>query len=93
MATFPPPWEAGPGPADPNLSGTFGSYTGSGYGPVGQGTLGVGNPIVTGSQFPPAQARLYIQGNNLYILDNVTGNSYFVSLSGVSPVPGNYAKT
>jgi hypothetical protein len=42
MATFPPPWESGPGPADPGLSSTFGSYTGSGYGPpIGSSLAGI----------------------------------------------------
>lgn len=92
MATFPPPWESGPGPADPAISNIqTGFYTGSGYGPVGQGTVGVGNPITGQPGPPPAQTRSYIQGNNLVILDNQTGNAYAVPLAAAIPQPPVYA--
>lgn len=90
---FPPPWESGPGPADPALSASFGSYNGSGYGQVGQGTVGAGNPIVNTPGPPPAQTRMYIQGNNLIILDNRTGTAYAVPLAAQIPQPSVYSPT
>lgn len=101
--TYPPPWESGCGPADPGLSQINGPYSGppaagSGYaanrGGTGVvGTIGVGNAFAVGPQYPPAQLRFFIQGNTLYALDNRTGQTFFVSLSGVTPVPGNNTPT
>lgn len=99
MATFPPPWEGGCGPADPNLSGTFGSYTGSGYSSArgGTGEVGTINPGLNTPNTPaapPAQVRTYIQGNNLIILDNNTGNAYAVPLAvGLTAQPAVYSPT
>lgn len=90
---FPPPWEAGPGPADPALSATFGSYTGSGYGPIGQGTIGTGEIATASPGPPPAQARMYVQANQLIILDNITGNAYAVPLATALPQPPVYSPT
>jgi hypothetical protein len=88
-----PPWELGPGPADPNISGHRKDYTGSGYGPIGQGTIGVGNRVAVTPGPPPAQARMYIQGNNLIILDNTTGQAFAVPLAAAIPQPANYSPT
>lgn len=93
MATFPPPWESGPGPADPAISASKGTYVGNGYGPIGQGTVGVGTPIVNQPAGPPAQARMYVQGNQLIILDNQTGNSYAVPLATALAQPPVYSPT
>lgn len=94
MATFPPPWESGPGPADPAISNIqTGFYTGSGYGPVGQGTIGTGEIATANPGPPPAQGRMYIQGNNLIILDNVTGNAYAVPLAVALTQPPVYSPT
>lgn len=87
------PMELGPGPADPALSAAKSSYTGSGYGPVGQGTVGAGNPIVNTPAGPPAQTRMYIQGNNLVILDNQSGTAYAVPLATQTPQPAIYSPT
>ena len=99
MATFPPPWEGGCGPADPAISASFGSYLGSGYSPARGGTGEVGTvnagsntPVTVGP--PPVQGRLYVQGNNLIILDNNTGNAYAVPLAaGLTAQPAIYSPT
>ena len=88
-----PPTELGPGPADPNISAHRREYTGSGYGPIGQGTIGVGNIVTVGAQFPPAQVRFYLSGGNLYAVDSRSGLAFFLSPSGVAPVPSNYTPT
>lgn len=88
-----PPWELGPGPADPLISAHRQNYTGSGYGAIGQGTIGVGNPITETPGPPPAQARMYVQGNQLIILDNQTGNAYAVPLATAIPQVPLYSPT
>lgn len=94
MAVFPPPMESGPGPADPALSAVKDRYNGNGYGPVGQGTLGVGNKVPVTPGPPPAQVRIFIQGNNLIILDNTTGNAYAVPLAvALAAQPSVYSPT
>jgi hypothetical protein len=93
MATFPPPWESGPGPADPAISSGFGSYTSSGYGKVGQGTINVGNPISVPAQPPPAQVRFYVQSGILYALDNLTGQAFPVNSGATVPRPPVYSPT
>jgi hypothetical protein len=76
------------------LSATKDRYNGSGYGPVGQGTIGVGNPVAVTPGPPPAQVRIYIQGTNLIILDNNTGNAYAVPLAtALSAQPAVYSPT
>lgn len=86
--------EIGPGPADPNLSASYdATYVGSGRGQVAQGTINVGAPFTAGPEYPNAQLRFYIQGGILYALDNISGQSFFVSASGISPVPPNYSAT
>jgi hypothetical protein len=86
MTTSPPPWELGPGPADPALSSTFQSYSGSGYGKVGQGTI---NTAPLGTQgTPPAPGPAPQSGPNLrtylgsdgkmYAYDPATGISYLL---------------
>ena len=97
-AVFPPPWEGGCGPADPALSRSFGSYTGSGYSPTrggtGEvGTINAGGFTPVGAQFPAAQLRFYLSGGNLYAVDYTTGTAYFMSPSGVAPVPSGYTPT
>jgi hypothetical protein len=87
-----PPWELGPAPADPALSSASGSYTGSGYGPVGKGTIGVGNLAAVTPQGAPAQVRMFLQGNNLIILDN-SGTAYVVPATATIPQPGVYSPT
>lgn len=97
MATFPPPWEKGCGPADPAISGNFGTHTGSGYGPRGGtgkvGTINAGANIPVTPGPPPAQTRIYIQGNNLIILDNTSGQAFAVPLAASIPQPANYSPT
>lgn len=91
---FPPPWEQGPGPADPALSASFGSYTGSGYGPVGQGTINVGNPQTATPGPQPAQVRFFVgTDGNLYALDNITGLTWKSTTPGGPVQPGNYTPT
>lgn len=96
MATFPPPWELGPGAADPGISGNFGSYSGGGYVPVGtgkQGTINAGasTPVTPGPQ--PAQMRPFVgQDGNLYILDNITQQTFKVGPGGTVQ-PANYTPT
>lgn len=86
--------ESGPGPADPAISKHKAEYTGSGYGPVGQGTVGVGKPYTVTPGPPPAQIRAYIQGNNLVILDNNTGNAYAIPLAvALAAQPAIYSPT
>jgi hypothetical protein len=86
--------ELGPRPSDPALNTVGDRYSGPGYGPVGQGTIGVGNPIVVTPGPPPAQVRIYIQGNNLIILDNDTGNVYAVPLAvALDAQPSIYSPT
>lgn len=90
---FPPPWELGPGPADPALSASFGSYTGTGYAPVGQGTINTGNPATVTPGPEAAQVRFYVGSDgNLYGLDNVTGTTFKVAPGGAAQPP-NYSPT
>jgi hypothetical protein len=98
MPSVPVPWEGGCGPADPALSRHFGSYTGSGYGTrggtgeVGTINAGLNTPVTPGP--PPALVRIYIQGNNLVILDNNTGNAYAVPLAvALAAQPAIYSPT
>ena len=94
MAIFPPPWESGPGPADPALSGSFGSYTGSGYGQVGQGAINVGNPVTVPPQAFPAQVRFYVGADgNLYALEHQTAQTFLDGPPGGSVQPPNYSPT
>lgn len=94
VAPWPPPRELGPGPSDPNISASKdASYVGSGYGQVGQGTIGVGYPIIETPGPPPAQARMYVQGSNLIILDNITGQAFAVPLAAAIPQPPIYSPT
>jgi hypothetical protein len=88
-----PPWELGPGPADPGLSAAKSNYTGSGYGPVGAGTIGVGEIATVTPAGPPAQVRMYLQGGQLYILDNVSGTAYVVQAAAQIPQPAIYSPT
>jgi hypothetical protein len=87
-----PPWELGPGPADPQLSSAKADYAGSGYGTVGKGTLGAGNLTTVAPQGVPAQARMFLQGNNLVILDN-NGTAYVVPATATIPQPAVYSPT
>lgn len=88
-----PNMESGPGPADPGLSSAKASYTGSGYGPVGQGTIGVGNPVSVPPSPPPAQVRFFMgQDGNLYVLDN-NDKAYVIQASALVPVPAVYSPT
>jgi hypothetical protein len=96
MPSVPVPWEGGCGAADPALSRSFSTYAGTGYGPKGTGEVGtinagVNTPVTPGP--PPAQARMYIQGNNLIILDNNTGNAYAVPLAVGLTQPPIYSPT
>jgi hypothetical protein len=104
MAVFPPPWESGPGPADPALSAikTGGNaglpYTGNGYSPTrytDKGTIGVGNPVVVAPQVSnPAQLRFYLgTDGNLYALDNKTGKAFIISPAATAPQPSVYSPT
>ena len=88
-----PPWELGPGPADPLLSAAKSDYTGSGYGKVGAGTIGVGEIATATPAGPPAQPRMFVQGGQLYILDNVTGTAYAVGPAIQVPQPPLYSPT
>jgi hypothetical protein len=102
MAVFPPPFEKGPGPADPVISAIKSSinaspYTGDGYSPTrytDKGT-GVGNPIVVAPQVSnPAQLRFYLGADgNLYALDNKTNKAFVISPSATVPVPSVYSPT
>ena len=85
--------ESGPGPADPALSNIQTTlYTGTGYGAVGQGTIGAGE-IATATPGPPAaQVRMYVQGSNLIILDNISGQAFSVPASAAIQPP-NYSPT
>jgi hypothetical protein len=97
-APYPPPWEAGPGPADPVISSaaqnSAGAYTGSGYGAINPGTLGVGVKTTVSQSSIPTQVRVFKgSDNNLYFLDN-DNNTYMVTAGGtLKPVPGVYAPT
>jgi hypothetical protein len=88
-----PATSRGPGPADPIISSPSGnSYFGTGYGQVSRGTIGVGTlPAVT-PQGAPAQVRMFLQGNNLIILDN-SGTAYVVPATATIPQPGVYSPT
>lgn len=87
-------WESGCGPADQNLSNiNTAIYSGTGYGQVGKGTIGVGTPGSVQAPAPPAQVRFYMsQDGNLYILDN-NNKAYVVPASAVVPVPAIYSPT
>jgi hypothetical protein len=93
-AGTPPPWELGPGPADPNISAVkVQAPVGNGYGPVGQGTIGVGNIVTVPPQGSPAQLRFYLNPDgNLYALD-ARGKAYVISPSAVVPQPAIYSPT
>ena len=92
------PMEGGCGPADPGLSAVKDRYTGTGYNPVRGGTgevgtinAGVSTPATPGPA--PAQTRVYVQGNQLIILDNQTGTAYAVPLASQIPQPAIYSPT
>lgn len=92
------PWEAGCGPADPALSQSFSSYTGSGYGPRG-GTGEVGT-INAGLSTPvppagfPAQVRWFIGADGqLHALTNQTGLDYTSTTSTNPQQPPVYSPT
>jgi hypothetical protein len=91
----PPPWELGPGPADPNISAVaIQAPSGNGYGPVGQGTIGVGTKVTVQPQPPPAQVRLYVGADGkLYALDNVTGQAFAIASATPLPQPPVYGPT
>jgi hypothetical protein len=90
----PPPWELGPGPADPNISAVkVQAPSGNGYGPVGQGTINVGNPVTVASQPPPAQVRFYVASGQLYALDNLTGQAFAIGSATPVPKPPVYSPT
>lgn len=96
MPSANPPWELGPGPADPAISASKGSYTGSGYATVGQGEVGTINaggltPVTPQPQ--SAQVRFYLSDGTLYILDNITGKAYSVAQSATVPEPAIYSPT
>jgi|SRR5215475_12929568 hypothetical protein len=90
-------WESGCGPADPALSKIqTAPYLGTGYavvpaGEVGNINPGANTPVTPGP--PPAQTRMFIQGNNLVILDNITGTAYAVPLAAQIPQPAIYNPT
>lgn len=90
-----PPMELGPGPADPNISNVkIQAPSGNGYGPVGRGTIGVGNPAAGGNPVGTAQVRFYLGADgNLYILDNKSGQSFVVQPSPNTPQPPYYSPT
>jgi hypothetical protein len=102
MAVFPPPWESGPGPADPSLSAIKSSanaspYTGNGYSPTrftDKGTVGAGKPITVPVQGSPAQLRFYLgPDGNLYALDNKTNTAYVLNPTANVPIPSVYSTT
>jgi hypothetical protein len=97
MATFPPPWELGCGPADPAISNiNTQAPTGNGYArPVGRGTINAGNPITVPLAGAPAQVRSYVEPDgNLYFLGNVSGATFSVPPSAiVPPEPPVYSPT
>src|ERR1700746_3901567 len=96
-ARYPRGWESGCGPADPSLSNIrTTAYTGTGYGAVGTGEVGTINagantPVTPGPA--PVNGRMYIQGNQLIILDNQTGTAYAVPLATQIPQPAIYSPT
>jgi hypothetical protein len=98
VATPPPGWEFGPGPADPNMSNVRVQATtpgNHGYAPVPQGAqgIGVGNPVAVGPNWPPAHLRFFRGADgNLYALDN-TGKAYVMPPTTITPVPGVYARS
>jgi len=90
------PMEGGCGAADPAVSAIKDRYSGSGYAAKGTGEVGTINagantPNTPGP--PPAQTRMFIQGNNLIILDNITGTAYAVPLAAQIPQPSLYNPT
>ena len=99
VVTFPPPWETGPGAADPAISKSFGSYTGPGYYstgfvPFGQSTINVGNPVTVPPAAFPAQVRFFVGADgNLYALEHQTGQSFMDGPPGGSIQPANYTPT
>jgi hypothetical protein len=90
-----PPWELGPGPADPNISAVgVQAPTGNGYGPVGQGTIGVGNKVTVPAAGAPAQVRVYVEPDgNIYFLDNNSGLAYAIGAGALVPQPAVYNPT
>lgn len=93
-----PGWEAGCGPADPALSASFSSYTGSGYGTRGGtgavGTINTGTPASVTPGPQPAQVRSFVGSDgNLYGLDNRTGLTWKTTTAGGPVQPGNYTPT
>jgi hypothetical protein len=89
---FPPPWEKGPGPADPAISaiGTV-NYVGAGYGVVGTGEVGTINAGANTPVAPagtPAQMRFFIGADgNLYAVGNQTTQTYLISGPVANPPP------
>jgi len=92
------PMELGCGPADPALSASKASYTGTGYNPTRGGTGEVGT-ISAGGNTPvtaggvPAQLRAFIQGGQLYFIDAVSGTAYSVGPAVQVPQPPIYSPT
>jgi hypothetical protein len=73
-----PPMESGPGFAP---------------GSPNTPTIGVGNIVLNPQGWPPAQTRMFIQGGQLYILDNESGTAYVVPASAQIPQPSIYNPT
>jgi hypothetical protein len=90
-------WESGCGAADPSLSNiATTAYAGTGYSPMASGEVGAINPGLNTPVTPgpaPAQTRVYVQGNQLIILDNQTGTAYAVPLASQIPQPAIYSPT
>lgn len=94
----PPPPELGPGAADPGIAASADSdYSGTGYDPLRyqrKGTIGAGTLVPVTPGGPPAQLRFYRgTDGNLYALDNETGKSFMVPVSGTVPTPPVYSPT
>jgi len=89
--TYPPPWEDGPGAADPGISAAKGSYTGNGQvaaltGKVG--TINAGSGMTVPLAGTPAQIRFYIGADgNLYAVGNQTTQTYLITGPVANPPP------
>jgi hypothetical protein len=86
-----PPDEDGPGFADPGYSNV------NVQGPLKPNysetpTIGVGTIVPVGPSSAPAQARMFLQGNSLYILDN-NGTAYVIGATATIPQPAIYSPT
>jgi len=92
----PPPWEDGPGAADPGISAAKGSYTGNGQVAALSGKVGNinrGSPGTMPDTPDPVQLRAFKGSDgNIYFLDN-DNRAYMVAGGALAPAPPNYAPT